>query len=228
MSIIKRIRKIREMGRGVLSDKTILEYNAKNLLIEGILTPQQIQPNSIDLTLGNTWKKPRYNNRVDGKKIIDPSREITYKEGTFTPVDPGTYDMEMSLNHRPASYYILQPGEFVLMASYEKLNIPNGMISFVQGRSSIARMGIQTEQAGFVDAGFKGTITFEVNNQSKYPIKLYSGMRIAQVYFFKAQYASNLYGAKFKDSKYQMQIAATGSKIHLDPEIHRYNHISSE
>lgn len=224
---MKRIRKIKDIGRVVLSDRTILEYNAKNLLIEGILSQHQIQPNSIDLTLGNTWKKPRYNNIVDGKKIIDPSREITYKEGTFTPVDPETYDVQMALHMQPASYYILEPGEFVLMASYEKLNIPNGMISFVQGRSSIARMGIQTEQAGLIDAGFRGTITFEVNNQSKYPIKLYSGMRIAQVYFFKAQYASTLYGAKYRDSKYQMQIAATGSKIHLDPEIYKCSHKSS-
>lgn len=217
MSIIK---DLRDRNRGVLSDKTILKYNAKNLLVEGIIRPQQVQPNSIDLTLGNTWKKPKFNTRLDGKKLIDPAEEIIYKEGEFTPVDLKSNNLHKSLNIQPKSYYILQPGEFILMASNEILNIPNGIISFVQGRSSIARMGIQTEQAGLIDAGFRGTITFEVNNQSKYPIKLYSGMRVAQVYFFKAQYASSLYGT-VRGSKYQMQIEATGSKIHMDPELKR-------
>ena len=120
-------------------------------------------------------------------------------------------------NHR--KYYILEPGKFVLMASREILDIPNGYIGFVQGRSSIARMGIQTEQAGLIDAGFTGTITFEVINNSEYPIILFEGMRIAQVYFFKAQYADKIYGIA-KHSKYSRQIAATESRIHLDAELH--------
>jgi len=94
------------------------------------------------------------------------------------------------------------------------------VIAFVQGRSSIARLAVQTEQAGLIDAGFRGTITFEVFNQSDYPIILYPGMRIAQVYFFKAQYADKLYGSE-KGSKYNGQIEATGSKVYLDPELNK-------
>ena len=101
------------------------------------------------------------------------------------------------------------------MASNEILNIPNGIIAFVQGRSSIARLAIQTEQAGLIDAGFRGTITFEVFNQSDNPVKLYKDMRIAQVYFFKAQYADRLYG-KEHGSKYNGQIDPTESMIYKD------------
>jgi len=114
---------------------------------------------------------------------------------------------------------IIEPGKFVLLASKEILNIPNGILSFVQGRSSIARVGIQTEQAGLIDSGFRGTITFEVFNETEYPIALYTGMRVAQVYFFKAQYANQVYGAKNKGSKYYSQIEATGSKINMDREF---------
>lgn len=208
------VNNIRDMSRGVLSDKTILKYNRRGLLIEGPLKPSQIQPNSIDLTLGTTWKKPKANSKKFGCKCIDPMKAIEYKEGVFNkPSDPNASN----------DYYVLMPGEFILMASNEVLNIPNGILSFVQGRSSVARIAIQTEQAGLIDAGFKGTITFEVHNQSDKAIVLYAGMRIAQVYFFKAQFANKPYGSKGKGSKYQSQIDATGSKINLDPELSRFN-----
>jgi len=219
------INDIKDLFRPVLSDRTILKYNAKNLLIEGELTDVQIQPNSIDLTLGNTWRKitPNRKEDIDISKVelgnnstiytthecIDTRKEIMYNYGLFQ------IDKDSGME-----YYKLMPGEFVLMASQEILNIPNGILSFVQGRSSIARLGIQTEQAGLIDAGFRGTITLEVCNQTEYPIYLYKGMRVAQVYFFKAQYANNLYGIK-KNSKYQNQIIATGSSIHKDPELNK-------
>ena len=212
---------IKDLFRPVLSDRTILRYNKKGLLVEGELNEAQIQPNSIDLTLGNTWSKLMPNG-VDLKKdvelgdkvsvstiekTIDTSKFIKYDQGLFTK-DPETNK----------EYYKLMPGEFVLMASNEILNIPNGILSFVQGRSSIARLGIQTEQAGLIDAGFRGTITLEIFNQSEYPIYLYKGMRVAQVYFYKAQYAKALYG-KEKHSKYSGQISATGSKIYQDIDM---------
>lgn len=200
---------IKDLFRPVLSDSTILKYNKKGLLIEGKLKKEQIQPNSIDLTLANTWAKMIPNSTNDNGKIIDPRYKVKYKKFTFKKeVDEDEIERE---------YFILRPKEFVLMASNEVLNIPNGVIAFVQGRSSIARLAIQTEQAGLIDSGFNGTITFEVFNQSDHAIKLYKDMRIAQVYFFKSQYAKEIYGSD-KGSKYFGQIEATGSRINEDFE----------
>lgn len=199
---------LKNVFRPVLSDRTIMKYNDKGILIKEPIKLEQLQPNSVDLTLGNTWKLIRPNLTFKGSSVIDPRNEIVYKEGTFHVGKKGS-------RYEGYSYFIIQPNEFVLLASNETLNIPNGIISFVQGRSSIARLAIQTEQAGLIDSGFEGTITFEVYNQSKYPIILYEGMRIAQVYFFKAQYADVAYGSNLK-GKYSGQIEATGSKINHD------------
>lgn len=205
---------IQDRFRTVLSDKTIMSMNSKGLLLETPITGRQLQPNSVDLTLADTWKKPKPNAKYLMKEVIDPSLEIEYEEGIFAVKDP---DDPISMGKK---IYLLMPGEFVLMASREILNIPNGILAFVQGRSSMARIGIQTEQAGLIDAGFRGTITFEVYNETRNPIILYEGMRVAQLYFYKAQRASKEYGSIGKGSKYQMQIEATGSKIHQDPELH--------
>lgn len=197
--------------RMVLNDHTILKMIKKGELITTPIRPEQLQPNSIDLTLANTWKRPLPNDDVDGVPIINPRKQPKYQEGTFFPIYQDGKEIGKSI--------IIKPKEFLLMASAEILSIPNGILSFVQGRSSVARIGIQTEQAGLIDAGFKGTITFEVYNETDYNIVLYEGMRVAQLYFFKAMYADKPYGSKNKGSKYQQQIEATGSRIHLDREL---------
>ena len=207
---------ITDLFKPVLSDRTIMRLNKKGILIEGELKPEQIQPNSVDLTLGDTFKRLKPNGDLFAGPVIDVRDPINYEAGTFCE-DPISNADAMAPG---VKWYKLEPGEFCLMASKEVLNIPNGVLSFVQGRSSIARIAIQTEQAGLIDAGFRGTITFEVYNQSKYPIVLFSGMRIAQVYFFKAQHASKVYGDPSRGSKYYNQMEATGSRIYIDPEIH--------
>lgn len=223
MGILKNIYySLEDHKRTVLSDKTIMKYNRKGLLIEQPITSHQIQPNSVDLTLADTYSRLKPNAKIFCTDTIDPRLKVEYEVGEFndTLLRHDVYDEKDPLPDG-VKWYVLRPHEFCLMASREILNIPNGILSFVQGRSSIARLAIQTEQAGLIDAGFRGTITFEVFNQSEYPIVLYSGMRIAQVYFFKAQFANHLYGAPYKGSKYYDQIEATGSRIHMDPELHK-------
>lgn len=213
MNVFEKLKfRIADIGRPVLSDATIMEMNKKGLLVENQIKSAQLQPNSVDLTLASSVKIPEWNHiwthDGDFTYVIDPRKEIKYEEDSFKY-------MGSIQDDRPC--YILEPGKFVLMASQEILNIPRGIIAFVQGRSSIARLSIQTEQAGLIDSGFRGTITFEVINQSRYPIPLFIGMRVAQVYFFKAQHAMNLYGLD-KQSKYNNQIIATGSRINEDIE----------
>lgn len=201
----------------VLSDRTILKYNEKGLLITDPLDPVQVQPNSVDLTVASSCKYIVPNATVHGQPAVDIGKRIDYASGAVG--QPKRIDGIWK--DRP--YFYIGPQQFILLASNEILNIPNGIIAFVQGRSSIARLGIQTEQAGLIDAGFNGTITFEVYNQTEYPIIIYEGTRIAQVYFFKAQYANRLYGTEDMSSKYSGQIEATGSRINSDPEMTQKN-----
>lgn len=207
----------KDLFRPILSDATIMEYNEKGLLIEQPISETQLQPNSVDLTLSNTWKKIKANSfNSKNEKIIDPTIEMKYQEGKFRNMTDKPYIRTDCISTKNAkNYFVINPREFVLMATNEILNIPNGIMGFVVGRSSMARLSVQVEQAGLVDSGFRGTITLELYNQSQYPIILYEGMRIAQVYFIMSQFADQLYGLE-KGSKYSGQIEATGSKIHRD------------
>ena len=78
-------------------------------------------------------------------------------------------------------------------------------------------MGIQVQNAGFIDAGFRGQITLEIQNQSMFNVRLYSGMRICQLVY--CQMTSPCFNPY--NGKYQFQKGATFSRIHQDVEFHK-------
>jgi dCTP deaminase len=207
----------------ILSDSTIRRLMMEGHLIKGELSPYQVQPNSVDLTLGSSYKKLVPNSQMpvahvgrDGEILtdtlcrpaIDPAKEMEYQMFSFKP-DPNNPDKK---------YTWLMPGEFYIMVTREIVSVPNGIVGIVCGRSSIARLGIQIEQAGFIDSGFSGTITLEVQNQTDVPIKVYEGMRVAQVYFLWGELSTSPYGST-QFSKYNGQMDPTVSLIHRDPEL---------
>ena len=91
------------------------------------------------------------------------------------------------------------------------------MAAYVEGRSSIGRLGLQIQNAGFIDAGFHGQITLELENQSSFPIVLQSGVRICQIVFVQM----NADAEKPYCGKYNGQTGATPSRLEVDPEFNR-------
>lgn len=106
------------------------------------------------------------------------------------------------------------PGQFVLATTMEYICLPNDLTAFVEGRSSLGRMGLFIQNAGWVDPGFSGEITLELYNANRCAIELQAGRRIGQLVFAKMdQTALRPYAGK-----YQRQKGATGSRIYMDSE----------
>jgi hypothetical protein len=80
--------------------------------------------------------------------------------------------------------------------------------------SSLGRLGLIVHAtAGFCDPGWKGTLTLELNNLTRVPIKLYPGLPIAQLSFMTLDKpARRPYGSAELGSHYQGQRAATESR----------------
>lgn len=175
----------------ILSDKTITEMlKSKELVIEP-LNADQIQPASVDVRLGNTFSV------VDDTPsgIITLNSRITYK--TIT-----------------ADRYLILPGQFVLATTMEYFELPDDLTAFVEGRSSLGRMGLFIQNAGWVDPGFHGEITLELFNANRCAIELHAGRRVGQLVFAKMDCAAlNPYRGK-----YQGQKGATGSRVFMDTD----------
>lgn len=149
-----------------------------------------INPASINLRLGDSFKK------IDSQQnYISLGSSINY-EG-------------VAANENGC--VIIFPGDFVLATTKEWIRVPIGSAAFVQGRSSIGRIGLSVQNAGFVDSGFEGHITLELKNDSPVPITLVPGYPIAQLVYMEAKDVSHPY-----DGKYIGQVEATGSRMDLD------------
>ncbi|MBP1544825.1 MAG: dCTP deaminase [Oscillospiraceae bacterium] len=175
----------------IISDQTIRNMLAHGTLEISPLTEAQIQPASVDIRLGNTFSIVE--DHPSG--IITLDSEITYK--TIT-----------------TDTYILLPGQFVLATTMEYISLPDDLTAFVEGRSSLGRMGLFIQNAGWVDPGFKGEITLELFNANRCAIELKAGRRVGQLVFAAMDKpALNPY-----NGKYQGQTGATGSRVFMDSE----------
>jgi dCTP deaminase len=93
--------------------------------------------------------------------------------------------------------FILHPGDFTLASTLEYIVIPNYLSARLEGRSTWGRVGLQIHStAGFVDPGFQGRLTFELNNLGRLPLPLYPGIRIGQLSFHRIESAATLYFEK--------------------------------
>lgn len=130
-------------------------------------TEKQLNPNSYDVTLQDTII------------VYAMDMEDGYADGGDHTLH-GVHIETVRIN----GHYMLQPGQFVLGATVEKISLPDNMMARFDGKSSLGRLGLCTHvTAGFIDAGFIGTITVELKNENSFPIMLTPGMRIGQVSF---------------------------------------------
>lgn len=166
----------------------------EELVIDPIDRELQIQPTSVDLRLSTNFKTIQNNQSI----YIGCDKEIEYED-----------------HHIPRDQLFKIPSKsFVLARTVEYIELPGYISAFVEGRSSIGRLGLFCENAGWVDSGFKGTITLELFNASDVDIYVKPGMRICQIVLSKHQASLSPY-----NGKYQGQHSATGSKLNKDEEL---------
>jgi len=178
----------------VMVDWEIKSYISDGLVSISPYDESLVNPNSIDLRLS------------DGFITFGP---------TFHAIDPYN-QQDISNCGKPFATpdITIDPGDFILGSSIEKITLPDNICAEVTGKSSLARLGIDVHKtAGWIDAGFSGTITFEISNCGMYPIKLKSGMTFAQLIFHKTEHCKIPYGNK-PGSKYQGQQGPTKSRYY--------------
>jgi dCTP deaminase len=80
--------------------------------------------------------------------------------------------------------FIMQPGDFALASTIESLELPDDLLGRLEGRSSIARLGITVHSTAAVfEPGWVGTATMELSNLGRMAVALYPGMRVCAFSF---------------------------------------------
>ena len=109
----------------ISSEKAILKMPNNHSLAKAPLRKEQIQPASADIRLGDTFSMVE--NSSGG--IITMGSEILNKT-------------------IKANQYLLFPGQFALATTKETITLPVNLTAFVEGSSSLGKMGLLIQNAG--------------------------------------------------------------------------------
>lgn len=184
----------------VLSDRDIKKaLKEKRIIIAPLpnLTTQ-LGSCSIDLRLGNLFR------------IFDHSK--------YPYIDPYQKDYSADITRevklKNSDQFIMQPGDFVLAVTLERVQIPDNMMGRLEGRSSLGRMGIVVHStASIFDPGWNGKCVLELGNLGRMAVALTPGMRICAMTFEELSSPSEKPYNKRKDAKYVMQERPMESKL---------------
>lgn len=178
----------------LLKEQIIQEYTKKRLVINPY-NEDQLGPNSYDVRLSDKLKVYDFSkcDFLDCKSLNPTETLIIPEEGL-----------------------ILRPNVLYLGSTVEKVGSDN-YIPMYEGRSSMARLGIQSHlSAGFGDVGFASNWTLEI--AVIHPTKVYPFMRIGQVYFHEIHNQYNIMKHRY-DGKYKSQVDPQESLSYIDSDF---------
>ena len=183
----------------ILVDKQLKEVIESSRLSVSPFDPSLIQPNSLDVRLGNTETK--YIASGFNRNVINPANEAPRSVS------------------RQVDKIVINPGEFILVETLEYFKLPSDIYGVVMGKSSNGRLGVDVENAGLIDSGFEGTITLELYNKNPlYTYTLPVGYPIAQVMFDTCEEVETPYCDR-TTARYCGQRGATPFRVNSNDSI---------
>lgn len=201
----------------ILSDNDIITAVARDVVDLDPWRLGQLNPASYDLTLGPEllvaewappWSSPYGRLTAQPLDLADVASQPPY----LKPVNLRYQHADGDAQTRP---YTMQPGEFLLASTVERVTLPTTVAARVEGKSSLARVGLSVHvTGGFIDPGFSGQITLEMVNMLHRPLILHAGMRIAQIAFMLMNGA--VVKSYARSGRYQNQSGPTLSRFKIE------------
>jgi dCTP deaminase len=171
----------------------------ERLIVTPLLDEAQVGPASIDLRLGTEF--------------------LLFQRALAGTVDPVAAEFEEQVEQIHESRSVpfgqglyLHPQQFVLGATLEFIRLPPTMGGYVLGRSSWGRVGLLIATAVMVQPGFAGALTLELVNEGDSPIRLFPGLRVAQLALHSLDDATE-FGYLADEAKYKSPTGPQAVKL---------------
>ena len=154
---------------------------------------------SIDLRLGDTFR--------------------VFEHSKYSHIDPAKKDFSNEITReikiKKGDVFMMQPGDFVLAVTLEKVKIPTDLMGRLEGRSSLGRLGIVVHStASIFDPGWDGKPVLELGNLGRMAVSLTVGMRICAMTFEELSSPAETPYTSKKFAKYKFQNTPIESRIH--------------
>ncbi len=193
-----------------LCDRDIKQY-----LQEGIITITP-QPNdecisglTVDVSLGNEFRIFTDH----GAPFIDLSGEKSEVSAQLESV------MSDEIYIADEEAFFLHPGQLALAVTHEEVTLPDNIVGWLDGRSSLARLGLMVHvTAHRIDPGWSGRIVLEFYNSGRLPLALRPKMPIGALSFETLSGSAEKPYNKRTNAKYKNQQGAVASRINEDDQ----------
>jgi dCTP deaminase len=173
---------------------------------------------------------------ADGRIRIDPAPDLATQLGSVSidfrlgptfmvfehsrhsfidPRQPQSIgDAMRTIEVAPDEPFFMQPGDFALASTIERLELADDLLGRLEGRSSIARLGITVHSTAAVfEPGWTGTATMELSNLGRMAVALYPGMRICAFSFEEVSSPVEIPYRQKQGNKYAGQITPKASLL---------------
>lgn len=191
-----------------LCDKDIEEWlKIKKLIITPYPKKKLINGITVDIHLSNKFRI-FYDHTT---ACIDLSDS---KKNTASVIKKIMSDEIVFSKEKP---FFLQPGSLALSSTFENITLPDNLVGWLDGRSSLARLGLMIHATAHrIDPGWQGNIVLEMFNAGKLTLVLRPKMKIAALSFeVLSQSVLRPYSAR-NEAKYKMQNGVMPSRIHKE------------
>lgn len=159
------------------TDQIFRRLESRDLVISPLLSAGQISTSSVDLRMGTVVLMARAGRRSH----VDPT---AYKARSKHEGIESLKQKHERFDVPFRESFLLHPGYLALVPTLEWVKLPLDLQGVVTARSSWAREGLNIATATIVNPGYCGIITLELANFGEIPIKLYPGLRLAQIAFY--------------------------------------------
>ena len=191
-----------------LCDRDIIEsLHQKRISVDPMPADEAISGVSVDLKLGNQFRtfsshKTAYIDLSGSRTEVDDAIEKIMSDEIIIDDD---------------SAFFLHPGELALGITYESITLPDDVVGWLDGRSSLARLGLMVHvTAHRIDPGWSGNIVLEFFNSGKLPLALRPGMCIGAISFDQMSGPADRPYRKRSNAKYRNQSGPVVSRISED------------
>jgi len=168
----------------VLGVDKLLELVHEKKLIEGLCERELTNPEGtgFDLRLGElfTISGEGYLGEKE-RKTCDITSVAKYEEGKLIT-------------------YTIKPGEFYLIKTIEKVNIPDNLVAEFKPRTTMQRMGIFFRASNGAP-GYSGELTFAISNVGPCEVRIELGARVCQVIFHEVRGKTSLYRGQWQGGR---------------------------
>lgn len=156
-------------------------------LVDGLCERELNNPEGagFDLRLSEVYE-------LEGAGFLGVEERDTPKINLLAKHDPTKNEEE--------NFYVFKPGEYYLIKTMEKVNLPTTLSGIIFPRTTLFRSGLALFN-GVIQPGYSGELTFGLSNLGKSNIKVSFGARVVHVTFHEVLGEGNQYRGQWQGGR---------------------------